>query len=409
MKKYFNKIYLPAMLGATIEYYDIALYGYMAPVLVQVFLPQLPKTTAYFFYFLFEFFASISQLAGAYFYGKMGDNQGRKKAMYYAMLGISCTTFAISILPSYHSIGTLATFLFVTARCMQGFFLGGEYNGGAIYCLEHEQNHKKYGLISGLYCSLTVSGIIAASLIATIINHYGSEYFRIAYAISFLLAIFTYSLRKKIKETSEFLKIKAASTDLAVNKEALKSSYNSSYNSLFILGISSLFFGISYGMPTRIFNIILPLATGINTSKIMIINTTFLILYMLLLIVFGIVADRLGIVKIMRLASFGTILLTYPMIMLIKTKYLIAIIIAKAVFASLAAAFIAPFHAFAQNLFRTEIRYKHISIGYALGKCVATLVLALSVLIYQHLGNLSGMGLILIILAIVTWRTLNER
>ena len=47
MKKYLSKTYLLAMLGASIEYYDIALYGYMAPVLVPIFFPFLDTTTSY--------------------------------------------------------------------------------------------------------------------------------------------------------------------------------------------------------------------------------------------------------------------------------------------------------------------------------------------------------------------------
>jgi hypothetical protein len=31
--KYLKKQYSPAMIGAAIEYYDIALYGFMAPIL----------------------------------------------------------------------------------------------------------------------------------------------------------------------------------------------------------------------------------------------------------------------------------------------------------------------------------------------------------------------------------------
>ncbi|KIE06089.1 hypothetical protein NF27_BK00100 [Candidatus Jidaibacter acanthamoeba] len=405
MKEYLNKTYLPAMLGAAIEYYDIALYGFMAPILVQVFLPHLPKTTAYFFYFLFEFFASLAQLAGAYFFGKMGDNDGRKNAMYYAMIGTSCTTFIVSVLPSYLSLGIFASFLFFATRLMQGFFLGGEYNGGAIYCLEHEQDHRKHGTVSGLYCALTACGIITASLAATAVNHYGSEYFRIAYGVSFLLAMLTFFLRKSVNETSEFLKAKLIS-----NKHFIRTSpFKLDYKNLVSLGIASLLFGILYGIPTRIFNAIIPLVTSISTNLTMIINSAFLVLYMLLLIMFGIIANRFKFKKMMYLTAFLTALLAYPIIMLIESRSLEGIIIAKAIFTCLAAAFISPLHAFAQSLFITEERYKLISIGYTLGKCCSTLIIALSVTTYDYLGNLYGIASILTIIAIITWRALYEK
>ncbi len=388
------------MLGSSIEYYDIALYGYMAPVLVEVFLPQLSKLSAYFYYFLFEFFASLCQVMGARFYGKMGDIRGRKKAMYYSMLGTSVITFTISILPTYQHIGLMATLLFASCRLLQSFFLGGEYNGGAIYCFEHEPNCRKYGVISGLYCALTVAGIIAASIIATLIHILGPQYFRLAYAISFLLAIFTYSIRKRIKETPEYLKIR--------NNFADKECANFWYRFVSIV-IASLFFGMLYGLPTRIFNALLPLATNINMTQIMLINTSLLFLYMLLLVAFGILADQIGIQKVMSGAALTTVFMAYPALTLVETKAVWAIILAKAIFATLTAAFMAPFHAWTQGLFTTKIRYRSISTAYAVGKCCSTLLLACTILIFEYYHSITNIAVVLIIIAIITWRIFYEK
>jgi MFS transporter, MHS family, proline/betaine transporter len=393
------------MSGAAIEYYDIALYGYMVPILAKVFLPQLSEMSAYFSLFLFEFFAALCQVAGARFYGRMGDTRGRKKAMYYSMIGTSCITFLISVLPTYEMIGILATVLFACARATQSFFLGGEYNGGAIYCFEHEKNHNKYGMISGLYCSLTVLGIVIASGVALIVNKMGPEYFRFAYAISFVLAIATYSIRRQIKETPEYLKnINNKNEVFSDHKEKPKFFYN-----FIALAIVSLFFGIQYGLPTKILNAVLPISIGIDSSYIMFINMIFLIIYMVLLSVFGAASDLLGAKKIMIYSTLATAILTYPMMILIETGSLAAIIIAKAVFAILAAAFTGPCHAWAQSLFITRYRYRSISTAYALGKCCSTLILAISILVFEHYRSISGMGIILILTAIMTFRVLYNR
>jgi MHS family proline/betaine transporter-like MFS transporter len=392
MKKYFNKFYMPAMLGSSIEYYDIALYGYMAPVLVNVFLPAWPKTTAYFIYFLFEFFAALCQVAGARFYGKMGDTHGRKNAMYYAMIGTSCATFAISCLPTYHTLGIYAAILFASARASQAFFLGGEYNGGAIYCLEHEKDESKHSLISGLYCALTVSGIIAASLVATIVNTLGPEYFRVAYGISFILALATYRIRKRIIETPEYLNSKAT---MSTVKPA-------NYRQCFIAIImASLFFGMLYGLPTRILNALLPLALDFSSTQVMALNTVFLIMYMCLLVVSGIAGTKFGIQKVMRYSTIATLILAYPLMLLIETKSFLCLVLAKAIFATLTAGFIGPFHAWAQNLFQTRQRYKGISTAYSLGKCGSTLLLASSFLIYERYQSLTSIGLILMLAALL--------
>jgi MHS family proline/betaine transporter-like MFS transporter len=412
MKKYFNKIYLPAMLGAGIEYYNIALYGYMAPILIQIFLPTFPKIKAYFFFFLFEFFAAISQIIGAKYYGIIGDTYGRKKAMYHAIIGTSCSTFIISILPTYKTAGIIATILFLSTRIIQSFFLGGEYNGGAIYCLEHENDHKKHGLISGLYCALTIMGIILASIIATFINILGPEYFRIAYVISFLFAIYIYSIRKNIKKTSKHSSINSTNSLQKDNVYTCfkfrKLSWCLNYKFLSVV-MAALFFGILYGLPTRIFNAILPIVTGINNTQIMIMNTFFLIMYMFLVVVFGVLSDCYGIKKIMSFSLVATIIVTYPIMLLIETKSFTLILIAKGIFAILTAAFIGPFHAWAQSLFKINNRYQNISTYYSIGKCFSTLLLAYCIYIFEKYNNLTCFGLILIFIAIITLGVLYEK
>lgn len=418
MKKYFNKLYLPAMLGAAIEYYDIALYGYMAPILVPIFLPHIPKTHAYFYYFLFEFFAAIFQVIGAKFFGKIGDNFGRKKAMYYCLLGTSSISFLICILPTYNYVGIWATIMFALCRGLQCFFLGGEYNGGAIYCLEHENNQNKHGLVSGLYCALTVSGIIAAATITTIIHHFGNEYFRLAYVVSFFLTLLIYFQRRKIKETPEYLhiisnednidKILLSNTNSKPTVKNTKWSPTINYQFISII-IASIFFGMLYGLPTRIFNAILPIATGINTTQIMLINTLFLGVYMILLVFFGKLSDRIGTNTVMKNATIATIFIAYPVMYFLETKTLIAIIVAKGMFSVLTAAFIGPFHAWAQDLFITKSRYSNISIAYSLGKCCSTLLLAITILMFQYYENISSLSIVLIITAIITLRIYKRR
>lgn len=398
MRKYLNQTYLPAMLGASIEYYDIALYGYLAPILVPVFLPHLEKATAYFFYFIFEFIASLFQILGARYYGKIGDSKGRKQAMYMSMFGTSSVTFAISFLPTYYHIGIWATILFCIARVAQSFFLGGEYNGGAIYCLENERNIKKHGLVSGLYCAFTVIGIILASFVATIVNILGPEYFRLAYAVSFIFCITTYILRKNIKETLSISKLD--------NKTVMP---DSSKFKLISLVIASLFFGVLYGMPTRVFNAILPISIGINTSQLMIINTLSLVVYLFLLVIFGKISDHYGWKKLMYGSSISTFLFAYPLFLLLETHSLILLLFVKGCFVLLTAAFIAPFHAWAQDLFYSHQRYRGISTYYAVGKCFSTILLACSFLIFKEYNSIQGISIILVFISFVTIGVFREK
>lgn len=396
MKKYLNQKYLSAMLGVSIEYYDVSLYGYMAPILIQVFLPHIEKVSAYFYYFTFELLAALMQILGANFFGKIGDNLGRKKAMYISVIGMCITTFVITILPTFEGVGIMAIFLFVGARAMQSFFLAGEYNGAAIYCLEHEPNRKKHGLISGIYGGFLVIGILIAALVSNIINYFGAEYFRIAYAISLIFAVITYKMRIHMIETPEYL------NTIRKKKTSLLSSFKGkNYMSIVIVMLISLFFGILYNLPTRIFNAILPLVIDISTNTIMTINTVLLILYMILLPIFGFLSDKVGVQRIIVIALFSTIVLSYPCIRLISTCEVINIIIAKMAFTVITALFAAPLHAFTQPLFSTLWRYRMLSLSYGFGKCLAMIVLSVIVKMVDYQHNLHYIAYILICFALV--------
>ena len=46
-------------------------------------------------------------------------------------------TVAIGLLPTYSQAGIISPALLVLMRILQGFALGGEYGGAAIYVAEH--------------------------------------------------------------------------------------------------------------------------------------------------------------------------------------------------------------------------------------------------------------------------------
>jgi len=401
MRKYLSKAYRPAMIGTAIEYYDVTLYGYMAPILIQVFLPFIDKLSAYFYYFAFEVFAALCQICGSYVFGRMGDQYGRKKAMYYTMLGTSLVTFLISIVPTYADIGIYAAILFASCRAIQSFFLGGEYNGGAIYCLEHESNSNKHGLVSGIYGALTVFGVLIAAITSTTIMYFGKEYFRLAYGLSFIFALLTYYLRRQAVETPEYLASKVNQT------KAKAVPYK--WSIFFTIALISVLSGVLYGLPTRIFNVILPIATGISSVNIMIINCITTILFMVSLIVAGYVADHFKPIEVMKRTAMAIALLVVPTMALVDTKTLVAIILAKLVFITLSAALIGPFHAWTQSISHVKNRYLQVSIAYSTGKIVAIMILPLTILIFERYHSLLLASLILVIIAIVAYKVLNRK
>jgi MHS family proline/betaine transporter-like MFS transporter len=252
-----------------------------------------------------------------------------------------------------------------------------------------------------------VAGIFLAALVSTLISYWGKEYFRLAYVLSFLFAILTYFMRRNMRETPAYLQESRGQESEQACKYPMFLPQNNKRSFMLIM-VASMFFGMIYGLPTRIFNVLLPLATGLSTTTIMVMNTSLLVLYMILLVSFGYVADKIGCSRLMRAACLATVVITYPLILLIEIKGIVAILIAKMAFFTLTAAFMGPFHAWAQDLFRVHYRYARISTAYSLGKVSSTLLLSFSILLFEHYNNLRGISFILILAALLTHRVLRR-
>ncbi|MES2212486.1 MAG: MFS transporter [Pseudomonadota bacterium] len=397
----YRTVYLPAIFGTALEYYDIALYGYLAPVLIHVFLPQIPTMTAYFYFFLFELFAVISQLIGANFFGRLGDSKGRKPAMLFAMIGTALASGVVALLPTYSDIGLLAPALFGLCRVVQLFFLGGEFNGGAIYCLEHESVASKQGWVSGVYCAAIVSGILMATVVAAMVSRAGPSYFRAAYALSFCFAVVAYFWRNRLIETPEYVAIQGMPEPVT--------KVSTIRQKAFTLIVVSVFFGILSGLPTRIFNALLPLITGIDVNTMMTINAGVTVVYLGLLLWVGYLSDRLGLKKLMRAACLGTLVLSYPLMYLILQGSVWQIIMVKLIFALLLALLVAPFHAWSKTLFDPYHRYRRVSTAYSLGKVISTVVIASSILLYDKTHSIHWITGLLCVSACISWFALRSK
>lgn len=393
IKKTRNKATIAAMIGTALEYYDMSLYGLMAPLLVSIFLPTFDPLNALIMTFVFTPISIIVRPLGALMIGRIGDKYGRKQGLIISIGGMAIVTGIIGFLPTYHQIGLAAPILFLILRSLQGFFLAGEYNGGAIFVLEHGDEKRK-GFLSGLYCAYTIVGILFATIIVTIISYLPKEYWRIPYILGFITGVIGLYIRGYISETPKFLKYK--NIDNITFKEMLRK-----YRLIFIsIGVSG-FLAALCTMPTILMNSFLPLVTSCKLSTIMSINSAATILFMIMMPIFGHISDKISFNKSMNIAAVIILLASYPLISLISYNTISAIIIMKMSFSVINAWFVAPFHAWIQSLFHTKERYTAISFSYSVGYQLGGLVVPLSLFMWKKTSSLASIYLIVMFWALV--------
>lgn len=366
-KKGNNKPFLAAMIGTGLEYYDASLYGFLAPILTPIFLPTLSPTVALILAYALYPLGIITRPLGAILIGRLGDRLGRKRALILSLTGTAIATGLIGLLPTFASIGFLAPLGIVFLKVVQNFFVAGEYNGGAIFTLEHAKGFK--GFKSGLYCAFTVSGILVAALVATIVAYLPQGYWRLAFLLSFVTGLFGVFLRKKVPESPEF----SQSQSLGVPKKVSFLTYFRDYrfNAICVIAVS-IFFAALYQILSAFLIAFVPLVSPLTHETMLLINTIGLTLYMVCLPVFGIVADKLGFQKSMLYAALTCLGLAYPLFLLVDFPSLFNICILKFTLSVLCAWYVSPFHAWVQELFPVNARYQMISLTYSIGSQIGS-------------------------------------
>jgi len=138
------KVLLASLAGTTIEFFDFYIYA-TAAVLVfpQLFFPQGDPTAATLQSLATFALAFFARPLGSILFGHFGDRIGRKATLVAALLTMGLSTVLIGVLPTYHSIGVVASALLALCRFGQGFGLGGEWGGAVLLATENAPPGKR--------------------------------------------------------------------------------------------------------------------------------------------------------------------------------------------------------------------------------------------------------------------------
>ena len=205
--------------GTTFEWYDFFVFGSLTGVIQKTFFSGLPETAGIAAALALFGAGFLFRPIGALVFGRIGDRVGRKGAFLVTVILMGGATVAIGLLPSYATAGIASPALLLLMRIIQGFALGGEYGGAAIYVAEHAppgargrttgwvQTSAAFGLFAALLVILLARLVLGKAFGPTAFDAWG---WRIPFLFSAgLLAISIY-MRLKLAESPAFAAMKAA-------------------------------------------------------------------------------------------------------------------------------------------------------------------------------------------------------
>ena len=355
-----------AAIGNTVEWFDFAIYGFLATYIADKFFPPGDDTAALLNTFAVFAAAFFMRPLGGFFFGPLADRIGRQRVLALVILLMSASTLAIGLVPSYDTIGVFAPLLLLFLRCLQGFSAGGEYGSGACFLAEYARDDNRGFIVSFLVWSVVVGFLLGSLTVTgletvlspTAMDAYG---WRIPFLIAGALGVVGLYIRLKLRDTPEFESLREEGE---VAESPLKEAVTTSWRP--ILQIAGLvvvhnvgFYVVFTYLPTYF-------TETLEFSKVnAFVSITVASLVALVLIPpLGALSDRIGRKPLLITGAVGFAVFAYPLFLLLNSGSFAAAVSAHAALAAIEAVFVSASLAAGAELFATRVRSSGYSVGY---------------------------------------------
>lgn len=360
-----------ASIGNAVEWFDFAIYGFLATFIAANFFPSGNETAALLKTFAIFAAAFFMRPLGGFVFGPLGDRIGRQRVLALVILLMSGSTLAIGLLPTYTAIGVAAPLLLLFLRCLQGFSAGGEYGGGAVYLAEFASEKRRgltvtfmvwSGVLGFLIGSVTVT-LLQALLPTDAMESYG---WRIPFLLAGPLGIVGLYIRLRLDDTPQFAQL---SKTQQVAKSPLREALRTAWRPILqVIGLM-IIFNIGYYVVFTFLPTYFIKTLHFTKTNAFVSITLASLVALILILPLAAFSDRIGRRPMLIAGSLAFAIGGYPLFLLLNSGSLAAAIAAHCGLAAIEAVYVSAAVAAGVELFATRVRYSGFSIGYNI--CVA--------------------------------------
>lgn len=405
-----KKAITAAALGNAMEWFDFGVYGFVAYALGQIFFPgATPGVQVIAALATFSVPFLVRPLGGIFF-GALGDKYGRQKILAITIIIMAISTFCIGLIPSYDSIGIWAPILLLLAKLAQGFSVGGEYSGAAIFVAEYSPDKKRGFMGSWLDFGSIAGFVLGAGVVVVLSSVLGEQRFmawgwRLPFFLALPLGVIGLYLRHALEETPAFQKhsenLQQHSADDAPQPVSFAEIARGHWRSLLscvglVIATNVTYYMLLTYMPSYLsHNLHYPEDHGILIIIVVMLGMLFV------QPVIGLLSDRFGRRPFVIGGSIGLLLLAVPCFMLITSGSLVLIFAGLLVLAVLLNAFTGVMASSLPAMFPTKIRYSALAIAFNISVLIAGLTPTLSAWLVEVTQNLYMPAYYLMAIAVV--------
>lgn len=361
-----------SFIGNFVEWFDYAVYGYLASTIAAAFFPESDKQTALLATFAVFAISFFVRPLGGFVWGHIGDRLGRRTALSLSIIIMSGATFCIALIPSYSLIGIGAPILLLVIRVIQGFSAAGEYAGASAFLVEYAPANRR-GLYAAVVPASTAAGLLLGSLLAallsiTLTDAQMAEWgWRLPFLLAAPMGLIGRYIRTKLEDTPVFREL--AKEDEIIHAP-VKDMFTNHWRSL-LLAVGAVllnavgFYVILSYMPTY-----LSTELGFGTTESFFATTIALLTYIGFIFLTGLASDRFGRKRVLITASVSFILLTVPAFMLLETGNFAVILLVEVFLGAMLTLNDGTLPSFLAELFPTRIRYSGFAVSFNLANAI---------------------------------------
>lgn len=361
-----KRVICAAAVGNFVEWFDFAVYGFLATVIAAHFFPSGDPSVALLKTFAVFAVAFAFRPLGGIFFGMLGDRIGRKRVLAMTILLMAGATTLIGLLPTYAQIGLVAPLLLTIIRCAQGFSAGGEYAGACAYLMEHAPRTQRawYGsfipvsTFTAFACAAVIAYALDASLSPEAMATWG---WRVPFLIAAPMGIVGLYLRWRLDETPAF---QAVAQEHAVAHSPLRETLKTQGGAICCLGAFVSLTALSFYTFTTYFTTYLQVAGGLTRATALLISVIALVFAALMCPLAGAYSDKVGRRATILTTGVGLILVVYPAFMMASSGSFAASIVGVMMLAVGAVLSGVVTAALLSEIFPTRTRYTASAITY---------------------------------------------
>lgn len=361
-----RSIFLSAISGNVLEYYDFTVYAVFIVAIGKAFFPvnsDFVQLIASLGIFAVGF---VTRPIGGIIFGYIADKHGRRVSLITSMLGMTIPTFTMGLIPAYSDIGYYAPAILVLMRLIQGMCISGEGAGAAIFILEHYQNLRP-GFTAGLVHASNIAGTLLATLVGIMFSIFFPDLkfaWRFAFILGGVMGIMGFYFRLRVSETPIFVM-------LAERKKTLKSPF------FHVIKTAKKSMFITFCLGACASSVVYLVKTYINVFHCNVLHfdeTTaraYLayssIIMMMTMPLSGYISDHIGRFRMITCSAIAIVVLALPCFILLSCEDSLRQLIALTMLAMLGGAIAGTAYIFIISLFTPDQRFSGVAFSYNLG------------------------------------------